>query len=162
MSKKDFQTRSFIPAIHGFEEREARRPRHYSPEGEEIMALDEDGYIPTPGIKTVVDGVRVYWFAAKDLKHKRLIGKFKNINEAQDAMKSVCGLSRRHQGMYVDHWLILWTDQDGENHYQRWAGDFSEVFPYGEDYAEAANRDESYGIAYKVDPPIGSIPDAEP
>ena len=162
MSKKDFQTRSFIPAIHGFEEREARRTRHYSPEGEEIMGLDEDGYIPTPGIKTVVGGVKVYWFSAEDPKSKRLLGKFKTTNEAQDGMKSACGLSRRYQGKYVDHWLILWTDQDGDNHYQRWTNDFSDVFSYGEDYAEAANREDVHGVSRKVDPPIGSIPDAEP
>ena len=170
MSKKDFQTRSLIPSIHGFEEREARRARRYSPEGEEIMGVDEDGYIPTPNIKTVTS-VKVYYFTAEDPGKKHLFGSFKNINEAQDKMREAHGggpvYGRMFRGVLLDHWLLHWTDQDHENHYQKYLPDFSNVFCYDDKYAHACHHPdpetgEERTFAYKVDPPIGEIPDAEP
>lgn len=162
MSKKDFQQRSFIPSIHGFEEREERARGRYHPrrDGAE-QELDEDGYIPNFDVK-VVRWVKVYWFSGDNPKAKHLLGTYKRINEAQDRMKDACGGTRMYNGVHVDHWLLLWTDQFGENHYQRWSNDFSDMFPYGDDYAKFANIEGAVGIAHRVDPPIGCIPDAQP
>ena len=141
--------------------------RQFNKEVDESM-LDEDGYIPTPGIKEVCK-VTVYYFYSDDVKRKHLFGSFKTIWEAQDKMKAAVNMGLVYGntlgGKKLDHWLLHWIDQDHANHYQKYRPDFSNMFCYGDDYAYACNHEnpetgEMRSLAYKVDPPIGEIPDA--
>ena len=81
---------------------------------------------------------------------KSYVDEFKSLTEAQETMKSI--LPRAHR------WYIRFVDQRGLAHYQRWEGDFHDMFAYDDRYAKACNFVPDDGkerrFAIKVDEPF--------